>query len=225
MQNLRKNLSQFLRDRYGGNWDRVKLQSQIVYGKISRQFFRPSMPSLSSQEVNLHLGCGEIDHPGFINIDGLPSSHIHYIRPINDLSPFQDESVSLIYASHCLEHFSHQEVLTVLKEWFRVLKINGVLRVSVPDFDLLLDIYQDNDLDLNTIIYPLMGSQINKYDFHMIAFNQSNLTELFNQAGFSKVRAWEPGLDSLTTLNDWSGRKILVNGKYYPVSLNIEAIK
>jgi predicted SAM-dependent methyltransferase len=225
MQNLSKHLSQLLRDRYGSNWDRVKLQSQIVYGKVSRQFFRPSLPSLSSQKVNLHLGCGPIDSPGFINIDGLPLPHVHYIRSLDNLSPFQDESINLVYASHCLEHFSHREVPTVLQEWFRVLKKDGVLRISVPDFDLLLDIYHDNNQDINTIVGSLMGGQSDRYDCHMIAFNQSSLTNLLNQTGFSKVRKWQPGEDSLTTFSDWSGRKFLIDGKYYPVSLNLEAIK
>ncbi len=71
----------------------------------------------------------------------------------------------------------------------------------------------------------LMGAQYYKYNFHMVIFNNSDLTELLLKVGFSQVRKWKPGSDDLTTFDDFSGREILINGKYYPVSLNIEAIK
>ena len=43
--------------------------------------------------------------------------------------------------------------------------------------------------------------------------------------GFLEVREWTPGSSELTTFDDWSTRKISINGKEYAISLNIEAIK
>ncbi|MBD2179007.1 methyltransferase domain-containing protein [Pseudanabaena sp. FACHB-1998] len=198
--------------------------SKIIVGKLKRQFIRPSFPDLDGV-YNLHIGCGNIKHNKFVNIDGLPDSHIHYVRNIDDLSFLPENKVDLIYASHCLEHFSHLRVEQVLAEWFRVLKKEGILRLSVPDFDLLLGVYKDNENSVNSVISPLMGGQDYKYNFHMTIFNHSSLTELLLKAGFSQVRAWTPGSEELTTFDDYSVCKILVNGKYYPVSLNLEAIK
>ena len=95
--------------------------------KFKRQFFRPALPNIADKEVNLHLGCGSIDHSKFINIDGLPAAHVHYIRSLDNLSPFKNNSVNLIYASHCLEHFSHYRTSQVIAEWFRVLKAEFVV--------------------------------------------------------------------------------------------------
>lgn len=213
------------RNKYRSLWNKVKLEIQTTYGKLKRQIKRPSFPQLEDRKVNLHLGCGSINHSKFINIDGLPGPHIHYIREINNLAPFKEDSVNLIYACHCLEHFSYIKVSDVLGEWFRVLKDGGILRLSVPNFDLLLDIYRENGNDISTIIGPLMGGQNYKFNFHMTVFNQSSLQNILINTGFKQVREWQPGSSELTTFNDFSVHKVLINGKYYPVSLNLEAIK
>ena len=47
--------------------------------------------------------------------------------------PFDDNSIDGILASHFLEHLDAQEALSLLKECHRVLKSNGIIRVSIPD--------------------------------------------------------------------------------------------
>ena len=192
---------------------------------ITRWIIQPSFPKLENDALYLHLGCGLVNHPKFINIDAIRAPHIHYIRKIEDLSLFKDNSVDLIYASHCLEHFSHLRVSQVLTEWYRTLKPGGILRLSVPDFDLLINIYKENHNDIDTILQSLMGSQLGEYSFHKTVFNKNSLTLLLRNTGFTEVREWIPGSSELTTLNDWSSRKLSVNGKEYPVSLNLESVK
>lgn len=213
------------RDRHRDLWNSIKLELTTVYGKIVRQIHRPPFPQLENKKVNLHLGCGSISHPKFINIDGLLAPHVHYVRAIDNLAPFRDNSVDLVYACHCLEHFSYRQISKVLAEWFRVLKQDGILRISVPDFDLLLNIYRENNNDINTIISPLMGGQDYKFNFHMTVFNKSNLENFLKSTGFRQIREWQPGSSDLTTFNDYSSFKLQVNGKDYPVSLNLEAVK
>jgi SAM-dependent methyltransferase len=193
--------------------------------KLKRQFVRPPFPKLENGQINLHLGCGDVNDPRFINIDGQAAPHIHYVRQIDNLSPFQDNSVNLVYACHCLEHFPHGKISAVLAEWFRVLSPDGILRLSVPDFDLLINIYQDNQNQINTILYPLLGGQENKFDYHETAFNRSRLEYLLKKAGFREVQQWYPEQNELTKIDDWSNRQVFVNNKYYPISLNLEAIK
>lgn len=214
-----------LRDKYRSNWHKFNLNFQTIYGKASRQFVRPPFPNLNDGAVNLHLGCGSVKHPKFINIDGLPAPHIHYLRPIDDLSPFKDNSADLIYSSHCLEHFPHAIVPKVLGEWFRVLKKNGILRLSVPDFDSLVDIYRETGYDINAILMMLMGGQDYKFNFHMTVFNKSSIQALLTRTGFKYVREWQPYSCELTKFDDCSTYKVLISGKDYPISLNVEAVK
>ena len=190
IENLIDLLPASLRKKYSS----LKQEVKIIYSKLTRQILRRSaLPKLDNGAINLNVGCGSINHPKFINIDGLPAPHIHYIRPIDNLAPFKDNSVDLIYGSHCLEHFSHRMVYQVLNEWFRVLKEGGILRISVPDFDLLIDKYRASGNNINKIIYSLMGGQNYKFNFHITVFNQSNLELLLKEIGFKEVRKWQAG--------------------------------
>lgn len=191
-----------------------------------KHWLRPtSRPYGSGSHVFLHLGCGSVNKPGFINIDGMPHKHLHYLMPIDKLKRFPDDSVDLIYASHCLEHFSHKRIVSILKEWRRTLKEGGVLRLSVPDFDVLFRIYKEGGNKICLIQEMLMGGHESQYDYHMTTFNRRYLSELLATAGFHVVRQWLPGSAEDKTFNDWSGRPVVKNGKVYYISLNIEAVK
>ena len=63
--------------------------------------------------VESAIGIG-LDYPGY---DGL---HL----------PFADHSQDTVFASHCYEHIA--EYKTVLREWYRVLRVGGYLVVLVP---------------------------------------------------------------------------------------------
>ena len=91
--------------------------------------------------LKLHLGCGNIRLDGFINIDIRQTAATDKIMDISDLAEFSDNSVDLIYASNCLEHFSFRVVADILHEWGRVLRTGGELILRVPDFDILVNTY------------------------------------------------------------------------------------
>jgi len=55
--------------------------------------------------------------------------------------PFKDNEVDYIYSSHMLEHLSRSKADFVLTECYRVLKSGGVLRLVVPDLNLLIEEY------------------------------------------------------------------------------------
>jgi predicted SAM-dependent methyltransferase len=197
----------------------------IVLGKLTRLFYRPEKPNNLDGSINLHLGCGNINHPAFINIDGFPAKHIHYVTRIDKLSQFPDDSVDLVYACHCLEHFSHRQLINILKEWRRVLKKGGILRVSVPDFNSMVELYLATGRDIQYVLAPLTGGQDYKYNYHMTIFNEEFLSRLFFEAGFVRVQRWTPGSSDMTTFDDWSKRVILFDSRSFPISLNLEAVK
>ena len=51
--------------------------------------------------------------------------------------PFQDNSIKYIYSSHFFEHISDDTANNLFKEIKRVLRNDGLLRIVVPNFELL----------------------------------------------------------------------------------------
>lgn len=53
--------------------------------------------------------------------------------------PFPDKSIDYIFSEHMFEHLKLTEAVKMLKECRRVLKKNGVLRITLPCFEFLQD--------------------------------------------------------------------------------------
>lgn len=211
---LKKLLPISFKDRHRDGWDRWK-----------HCLNRPPHPVNADGKLYVHLGCGPIACPGFINIDAIPLAHVHHVANVERLDMLADGSVDLVYSSHCLEHISHLQVPKVLREWRRTLKSGGILRLSVPDFEKILDIYADNGQQMESIETVLLGGQDYAFNFHKSAYDKHYLTKRLVDAGFVNVNEWTPGSSELTTFDDWSGKKVRLCGKDYLISLNVEGQK
>jgi SAM-dependent methyltransferase len=55
--------------------------------------------------------------------------------------PFNDNTFDVVYHSHFLEHLTRDAAVKFLAECYRVLKSGGILRIVVPDLELLLRTY------------------------------------------------------------------------------------
>ena len=95
----------------------------------------------NSKEIQINLGCGEKIIPGFINVDVNYYKHIDFVSDVKDLHFFNDNYADLLYSSHTLEYFDRLQVNEALTEWNRVLKRGGILRISVPDFKSIVEVY------------------------------------------------------------------------------------
>lgn len=204
---------------------KLRMRVRIGWGKATRLVARPAFPRHPEDRRCVHLGCGEINHPAFINVDAIPYPHVHYVGDISRLTMFADNSVDFMYASHCLEHVSYHETALVLAEWYRVLKPGGVLRLSVPDFDQLVEIYRASAGQLNLIIGLLYGGHDSPFNVHMAIFNRASLEQLMTSTGFVHCRKWRPHEDELSALDDFSSFERKVGDVSIPVSLNLEATK
>lgn len=178
--------------------------------------------------MKLHLGCGPRYIPGFVHVDAQPAPHVDIVGPVESL-PMDDASVSLIYASHVLEHFGRYAYQAVLKEWFRVLKPGGILRLAVPDFAACAAIYYENGLEngLSGLVGLIIGGQRNEHDYHKMIFDEVFLRNDLLKIGFREVRLWDWRATEHTNIDDYSQAFIphlnKETGKL--MSLNIEAVK
>jgi len=115
--------------------------------------------ALSNSFKKYNLGCGLKIYNNFLNVGywGQLEPNVVY-RDLNgtqdtvmlnhDLRngvPASDNSLELVYHSHMLEHLSYQEAIVLIGECFRVLRPGGMMRVLVPDLELWIRAYVNND--------------------------------------------------------------------------------
>lgn len=95
----------------------------------------------------LNLGCGMIYHNDWINVDFVKTGKDVLIHNLLKKLPFEDSSTDVVYHSHVLEHFTKDDGYRFLKECFRVLRSDGILRIAVPDLEVIARKYIEH-LDL-----------------------------------------------------------------------------
>jgi predicted SAM-dependent methyltransferase len=205
--------------------EKVRIFLLFVPGAIVRKILKRKLPNNADGKVLVHIGCGEFDDKRYINIDSRLGWHIHYVDYAENVERiFRRESVDLVYACHVLEHISHSNLAKVLKSLKAILRKGGVLRLSVPDFSTISEIYNQNKR-IEEIMYPLMGGQGYTENLHRSIFDEEFLKNILIKSGFSQVRRWDPANASYYNFNDWAGREFVAGGKSWKISLNLEAIK
>lgn len=169
----------------------------------------------------LHIGCGTNILPKpFENLDGREFEGVDHVSSASDLKQFDDETFDMVYASHILEHHPRNEVESVLKEWVRVVKVDGIVRISVPSFKSATQIY-DKTGKLENVLGPLSGGQTYDYEFHYCLFDERTLTALMKKCGLTAIHPW---LYTRTRHSDyWDFSQAVTHG--IQVSLNLEGRK
>jgi SAM-dependent methyltransferase len=82
-------------------------------------------------EVKLNLGCGKKKMNGYINVDINLNVKPDILCDLNrNPYPFKSETASYILMDNVLEHLD--DIISVLKECYRILKPGGILEIRVP---------------------------------------------------------------------------------------------
>jgi predicted SAM-dependent methyltransferase len=182
--------------------------------------------------LRLHLGCGRRYIPGFVHVDLADFPFIDYQHDITTLPMFGGETADLIYACHAFEYFDRVQAPAVLEEWRRVLRPGGILRLAVPDFEAMAEVYvRTGSLDL--IHGPLYGRieitapSGKNVMYHKTTYDFASLRSVLEAADFREVRRYDWRMTEHSDLDDFSQAYIPHMDKEHGtlISLNVEAKK
>lgn len=177
------------------------------------------MSALQSQRVvaprRLHIG-GIVRRDGWRVMNVVPGDHVDVVGTCTDLSMFDDASLDEVYASHVFEHLSYAaELEPTLQGVRRALRKDGLFYLSVPDLDVLAQLFAapaTDPKDRFHIMRMMFGGQTDAHDYHKVGLNWDFLCYFAQRAGFQAIRRVERfGLFDDTSNAVFMGRLISLN--------------
>lgn len=197
------------------NSEKEKIISKInEYTPIS--YFRKFSKSY------LHVGCGTCLMDNWLNVDLNAFNGSVYMNAEKKF-PFPDSSFQYIFSEHLFEHLSYTGGKNMLNECYRVLKPGGILRLTMPGLEFLINLYiENNDLHEKYIdwsasvfspeikqdfspdkIPPMfMVNNFMRFFGHQMIYDKKTLTYLLKKNGFKNVSYPEIGKSIHPILND-----------------------
>jgi len=178
--------------------------------------------------MKINIGCGKRNFgKEWVHIDGGDYSHIDSKDIL--MKEYDKESVELIYASHLIEYFDREQILPILKRWKEVLKLNGILRLAVPNFEVYAELYNDKKISLDDSLGPLYGKMKmgNKIIYHKTAYDFSSMKKILEEVGMRNISKYNWEETAHSSFDDHSQA-------YFPhmdkkngvlMSLNVECVK
>ena len=86
-----------------------------------------------NQKLKLHLGCGPVILPGYVNVDHIKMPGVDVVMDLEHPPyPFKDNSVDEVYARHTFEHI--ENLLPMMEELHRICAPGAKIRITVPYF-------------------------------------------------------------------------------------------
>lgn len=97
--------------------------------------------------MKLNLGPGPYYEKGWVNVEVCKEFKADVYLEDPMVLPFDNESASLVYAGHVLEHIEWERVPTYLDEIYRVLSPQGTLLIVGPDMWRGLELWKKGKLE------------------------------------------------------------------------------
>lgn len=156
--------------------------------------------NIDTCKLRLHLGCGENNIPGYINIDFKPDYHplqtrqgADFFGDIQQLS-FPQNSVTEIRSHHTFEHFNRQTALALLAAWYYWLEPEGIVVIETPDFERSIEQLCSTEFfhqEKQAIMRHIFGSHEASWAIHYDGWSASKFDYTLSYLGFSEITSEE----------------------------------
>ena len=154
----------------------------------------------------LQIGCQ--DHPmkGWLNADINPMHDEVILMDATKRFPLPDNTFDTVFSEHMIEHIGFPEGQFMVNECYRIMKKNGIIRISTPNIKFLIDLYcepktqiQQEYIESSKRYFkddrPLNDTIVINNFFrdwgHQFIHDFKTLEYLLTQAGFKNVKQCE----------------------------------
>ncbi len=134
-----------------------------------------------SKLKKLNIGSGRDMKADFINVDHRAIEGVDLVADLHDL-PFEAGTIEEIYASHVVEHFTERDAKKILSYWFTLLKKGGVIRIVVPNIDVMARQYAEGKVTWEELHGVILGAQDYASDHHFNQFSLDSIETLVKES-------------------------------------------
>jgi len=129
---------------------------------FKKRFFNIIDKDADKHKIGINVGGGHYYRRHWKVLD-VQSDHYNFQMALIDYNfdltngkplPFENSSISFFYSSHAIEHIPQEYCQGIFNEMFRSLKPGGVVRFSVPDFDLAYNAFAKNQKKFFDFLNP-----------------------------------------------------------------------
>lgn len=147
--------------------------------------------------MRLHLGCGTVYLPGYVNIDypldqqtsqHIPQTPADLYADITKLH-YETGSVEEVRLHHVFEHFDRATALRLLVEWYDWLIEGGILTIETPDFDRCVKAYLvGNASAKGKALRHLFGSHDAHWAVHYDGWSKTKFRNYLSALGYRNLK-------------------------------------
>lgn len=140
--------------------------------------------------MKINVGSGDQPLTGYHNIDLLSLPGVDEVcngTQILDRHIEWAGTIEEIVCYHTLEHFTKQETIDAITQWYKLLKKGGKIAIEVPDLELLCTLIANGDKTELTKAY-IFGPQDRPGQNHLWGWTPEALAVTIADIGFKNIR-------------------------------------
>ncbi len=160
-------------------------ENKFPYLEVYNELF--SADSIRNKKF-YNIGAGTFRHPNWTNVDYSTdwysksqerSIFINFDLQSLEKLPIDDNTAEIVYSSHTIEHITDKAAQNLFNEVYRILKKEGILRITAPNIDLDYRAFINRD----TSYYYWIDTYSSPRNYNRIKIrkpmNQASLHQIF----------------------------------------------
>ena len=150
---------------------------------------------------SLNLGCGTAKIAGADNVDINPDCKADLIFDFKQVFPLESDQYDEVYLFHVIEHIEKKFHSLLFSEIRRVLKDDGTLYVSYPEFEKIVKNWLVNrNTDRAFWEATIYGRQSWPSDYHVCVIDTLDFTQFLYERGFKVLSSIPEPIDQFNTI-------------------------